>query len=849
MKEKTREKFQSSVLFNNGDTNGGEDNSSNSKENKITKKPRLSQKPPADLTGPSLSTNALTVLNRRYLKKNEKGKVIETPTEMFWRIARTIALNDSKYEKNIDLLAQAKLYYKSMSNLEFVPNSPTMMNAGRKLGQLAACFVLPVEDSMEGIFETVKNAALVHKSGGGTGFSFSRLRPRSSLVASTAGTASGPISFMTVFNAATEAVKQGGTRRGANMGILRVDHPDIREFIHCKRDMVSITNFNISVAITDKFMQAVKNGDKYDLISPTDGKVVTSEDAREIFDMIAENAWHNGDPGMVFIDEINKHETTRQIGLVEATNPCGEQPLLPYESCNLGSIDLDKMLTDDLEIDWDKLCRTVHLAVRFLDNIVDQHKFPLEQIKKMTQSNRRIGLGLMGFADLLYAKEIPYNSEEATVLARKIMAFFHKEARRASDNLAEIRGAFPNYSNSSFTTPTRNSTVTTIAPTGTISMIADTSGGIEPNFALVYIKRVMDDDRLLYVNRRFEETAKRDGWYSRELMEKIASGIGLHELDEVPEEAKRIFVTSHDISPEWHIKMQAAFQEHTENAVSKTINFPNSATVQDVKDSYMLAWSLKCKGITIYRDGSRDVQVMNVGDKLSADQTEPKVELNGSTVEIDNVRDREASTTSRANKVSDKPVIPERRRRYGEVLQPRLRPLVTRGYTEQILTGDGTLYVTLNEDDYGLCEVFTSLGKSGGNAAAQSEAIGRLISLALRSGIDIQALIKQLKGITSANPVWHEGDLIRSTPDAIGRALERYAANHEGKQQELSLDDEKKQEKTRENITDIENPVDEEVNYLYGTELMEECPDCHENAVIYQEGCHRCTRCPYSKCG
>jgi len=850
VKDKTAEKFQSSVLFDNGETNGNYKSDDKSK----TKRQRLPLKPPADLIGPNLSTNAITVLNRRYLKKDDKGKVIETPTDMFWRIARTIASNDVRYEPNIDLLAQAKDYFHTMSRLEFVPNSPTMMNAGRKLGQLAACFVLPVEDSMEAIFETVKNAALVHKSGGGTGFSFSRLRPRASRVASTAGTASGPISFMTVFNAATEAVKQGGTRRGANMGILRVDHPDIKEFITCKRDMVSITNFNISVTITDKFMEAVKNGDKYDLIMPSDGSVFAQEDAREIFDMIAENAWHNGDPGMVFIDEVNKYETTKEVGLVEATNPCGEQPLLPYESCNLGSIDLDKMLTDNLEVDWDKLRTTIRQSVRFLDNIVDQNKFPIEQIKKMTQSNRRIGLGLMGFADLLYAKEIPYNSKEATDLGREIMAFFHKESRQMSDELAVIRGSFTNYSKSSFTTPTRNSTVTTIAPTGTISMIADTSGGIEPNFALVYIKRVMDDDRLLYINRRFEEAAKSGGWYSSELMEKIASGSSLHDLDEVPDSAKRIFVTSHDISPEAHIKMQAAFQEHTENAVSKTINFPNSATIQDVKDSYMLAWSLKCKGITIYRDGSRDVQVMNVGNKLAADAKVSENGTNGSNRSNGVVSDdkkvapTESSTVVADTKVTDKPISDEKRQRYGKTLKPRLRPLVTHGYTEQILTGDGTLYVTLNEDDYGLCEVFTSLGKSGGNAAAQSEAIGRLISLALRSGIDIQALIKQLKGITSANPVWHEGDLIRSTPDAIGRALERYVANHEGKQQELSLDATTAGRSTAEKIKEIDHPVEEEVKYLYGAHVKEQCPECDANSLIFQEGCMRCTECDYSKC-
>jgi len=824
-----KSKAKAEVLFTEPDDNGRDPNPITPKAHSNTGKTTLSQKAFADLPDPVLSENAITVLNRRYLKKNAKGIVIESPREMFWRVARTVASNETRYNPNADITQEALDYYRIMTKLDFIPNSPTLMNAGRKLGQLAACFVLPVEDSMEGIFETVKNAALVHKSGGGTGFSFSRLRPKSSPVDSTAGTASGPVSFMSVFNTATETIKQGGTRRGANMGILRVDHPDIRDFIICKRDMVSMTNFNISVAVTDKFMKAVDDGKKYKMIDPHSKRVTRHEDAREIFDMIAENAWLNGDPGLIFIDEVNRKEKTPQLGDVEATNPCGEQPLLPYESCNLGSINLDNILTDDLKIDWKGLRHTTRRAIRFLDNIVDLNKFPIKQIRDSTQANRRIGLGLMGFSDLLYALGIPYNSEEGVKLGRKIMKFIHTEARRMSDELAQERGQFPNCEGSVFSHPTRNSTVTTIAPTGTISMIADTSGGVEPNFALCYVKRVMDDDRLLYVNRRFEQAARDGGWYSKELMEKIAEGTHLKGIDEVPEAAKRIFVTAHDVAPEWHIRMQAAFQEYTDNAVSKTINFPHSATIDDVKNAYRLAWKLKCKGITIYRDGSREQQVMNVGNSLA--KLEAKAEEKGELQRIASGRPADIDTKHRAS------------------LKPRKRPLITRGHTEQIVTGEGALYVTINEDDQGLCEVFASIGKSGGNAAAQSEAVGRLISLALRAGVDPYAIIKQLKGITGTNPVWHEGELIRSTPDAIGRALERALKQREDRQAELPLIASADQsEKKTKNIDEMCLPVPEPViTYFHGQQVREQCPDC-QGPLIFEEGCMVCKSCGYSKC-
>ncbi len=810
---------------------------------------KIPKAPPVDLPDPVLAENAVTVLKRRYLQKDEQGNVIETPKQMFWRVAKTVAANDKVYDPDVDIVREARQYYMMMASLDFLPNSPTLMNAGRKLGQLSACFVLPVEDSMEGIFEAVKQAALVHKSGGGTGFSFSRLRPKHAQVASTHGTASGPVSFMKVFNAATETIKQGGTRRGANMGILRVDHPDILEFITCKKDMVSITNFNISVGITDKFMSAYEQGGDYNLIDPRTNQVVCKENARKVFDLIADNAWLNGDPGLIFLDEINRKEKTPQVGRIEATNPCGEQPLLAYESCNLGSINLNNMLTPRKVMDWDHLQNVVRRSVRFLVNIIDLNKYPIEQISNTTKANRRIGLGVMGFADMLYALEIPYNSEEAIDMARNVKFFIDTEARKMSDELASERGQFPNCEGSTFDHPTRNSTVTTIAPTGTISMIANTSGGVEPNFSLVYVKRVMDDDRLLYVNPRFFDAAQSGGFYSKELMEELAAGKKLTEIDSIPEDVKDVFTTAHDISPEWHIRMQAAFQENCENAVSKTINFPHDATVDNVKDAYLLAWKLRCKGITIYRDGSRDVQVMNVGNKLAkANETE--------TSQVSESKDQDTSSektavTSEIKENTPAPAQPFQELRSTKLYsKPRKRPSMTRGYTQHILTGEGSLYVTINEDDQGLCEVFASIGKSGGNAAAQSEAVGRLISLALRSGVDPHSIVKQLKGITGANPAWNDGVLIRSTPDAIGWALERHLAQRKQQQTELLLVAESGASESGTAFkTPRENPESDKpkITYANGVKVREQCPDC-QSPLVFEEGCMSCKSCGFSKC-
>ncbi|MEM4262303.1 MAG: vitamin B12-dependent ribonucleotide reductase [Thermoplasmata archaeon] len=755
---------------------------------------------------PTLTKNAIKVLERRYLKKDEKGKVIETPREMFVRVARTIASAEKNYGISGDeLLAIEQKFYSMISSLDFVPNSPTLMNAGRELGQLSACFVLPVGDSIEEIFDAIKYTALIHKSGGGTGFSFSRLRPANDSVQSTKGVSSGPISFMEVFNAATETIKQGGTRRGANMGILRVDHPDILEFITAKKDQKRLTNFNISVALTDKFMRAVKEKQKYDLVNPRTGQIDRQLDANTVFDMITNMAWRNGEPGIIFIDRINRDNPTPDIGQIESTNPCGEQPLLPYESCNLGSINLAHMLRQDehgWSIDWEKLRDLTTWAVRFLDDVIDVNRYPLPQIEEMTKANRKIGLGIMGFADMLLRLEVPYDSDEALEIGRNLMKFIHTTARNASQKLAEERGNFPNFHRSILKKRypmMRNATVTTIAPTGTISIIAGCSSGIEPLFAIAYVRNVMDRDELSEINPVFEEVARKRGFYSDELMKKVAEKGSIAEIEEIPADVRRIFVTAHDITPEWHIKMQAAFQEHTDNAVSKTVNFPRTATPEDVRKVYMMAFELGLKGVTVYRDGSRDEQVLNIG-KVNRKEGEGE--------------------ESQA----------EKKERMETLRSPRPRPVVTRGTTQRLETGCGKLYVTINEDENGLCELFTQMGKSGGCTASQSEALARLISLALRSGIDVKMVIKQLRGIRCPSPLWQPGGAILSCPDAIAKALERYI---EGKEAQIKPT-------ATQQIAQKQNHVDK-------GDVCPECPECGA-MVDYVEGCVVCRSCGYSRC-
>lgn len=740
-----------------------------------------------------LAPNALTVLQRRYLKKDEEGNPTEQPSDMFRRVAENIASAEKSYGKSADEVKETALdFYDLMTSLEFLPNSPTLMNAGRDLQQLSACFVLPIGDSMEEIFTAVKDTALIHKSGGGTGFSFSRLRGSGASVRSTQGVSSGPVSFMRVFNQATEAVKQGGTRRGANMGVLRIDHPDILEFITCKKDG-DFSNFNISVAITEEFMEAVKAGTDYTLYDPRDKSAVGTLNAAEVYDLIVNLAWATGDPGIIFIDRMNRDNPTPAIGEIEATNPCGEQPLLPYEACNLGSINLSRMLkagSEGLEIDWDKLKDVTHRAVRFLDDVIEVNNYPLPQIDELVRGNRKIGLGVMGWADMLIELGIGYNTAEAVDLGRKVMEFIATEAKAQSHELALERGVFPNFDKSIFAGQKdgeqRNATVTTIAPTGTLSIIAACSSGVEPLFAVSYVRNVMDNDKLVEVNPHFEKVAQDMGFYSQELMEEIAEHGSVQGIDEVPAQVQEVFVTAHDIIPEWHIRMQAAYQDYIDNAVSKTVNFSNSATPEDVRHTYDLAYELGVKGVTIYRDGSKDSQVLTTGSTAKA----------------------EAATPLPAGEIA-----------------PRPRPSVTQGRTEKIQTGCGNLYVTINWDEQGMCEVFTSMGKSGGCASSQSEALSRMISASLRAGIDPEALTKHLRGIRCPSPAWAEGGKVLSCADAVGIAMEHALEFI----------------KTGETAGLVSKNTDALDNHAGA------CPECGGD-LEHESGCAVCRSCGYSKC-
>ncbi len=571
-----------------------------------------------------LPINSLIILSARYLLKNENGKIIETPKQLFERVATSIANVEKKYGKNDkQILEISKEFYNAMTSFKFMPNSPTLMNAGTKLGQLSACFVIPIADSINDIFDAVKYAAIVHKSGGGTGFSFSRLRPSNDAVNTTGGVASGPISFMKIFDSATEQIKQGGKRRGANMGILRIDHPDILNFIMAKENENTLRNFNLSIAITKDFMNALSANRQYDLINPRNGKGVGKLNARAVWNLIVTMAWKTGDPGLVFIDRINSSYSNPvpRLGPIESTNPCGEQPLYAYDSCNLGSINLVNMLkpvNNHFEVDWDELRRITKLGIRFLDNVIDANTYPIKQIEEMTRSIRRVGIGVMGWADMLIKLGIRYDSNEALALAENVMSFITNNARQMSQELAEERGAFPEFKNSIWYKlgykPLRNSTVTTIAPTGTISIISNgVSQGIEPIFSVVYLRNVAESlgSNLIEVNNEFERYALENNFYSDDLMKKLAGKISIQDVEEIPDKIRRLFVTAHDIAPEWHIKMQAAFQKHVDNAVSKTINFPSQATPQDIENAYKLAYELGCKGITVYRDQSKSNQVLN----------------------------------------------------------------------------------------------------------------------------------------------------------------------------------------------------------------------------------------------
>ena len=777
-----------------------------------------------------LSPNAEVVLQRRYLSKDREGNVLEDADGMFRRVAHNLSRAEVNYGADeAERQATEERFFQSMRRLELLPNSPTLMNAGRELQQLSACFVLPVEDSLDGIFNKVKETALIHKSGGGTGFAFSRLRPEGDVVGSTGGVASGPVSFIRAFDTATDVVKQGGTRRGANMGILDVTHPDIIKFIKSKEDGQTLVNFNISVGVNADFMEKVKRGESYDLVNPRTGRVVGQENAHEVFDLLANMAWKTGDPGLVFLDVINRDNPNPQLGRIESTNPCGEQPLLPHESCNLASINLARMTRiagGDVSIDWERLAETVGVAVHLLDNVIDMNEYPIPEIAEMSRKTRRIGLGVMGFADLLVQLAVPYDSSEALEIAERVMGFIQEETHSASMELALRRGAFPAWEGSIYNDPNRgqtrlmrNSAPTTIAPTGTISIIAGASSGIEPLFALGYVRNVMDNTRLVEGNPYFEAVARREGFYSEELIEDIARTGSLEGLPadkyNLPQWVKDVFRTSHDISPEWHVRMQGAAQAHTDNAVSKTINFPHTATEDDVARAYMLAYELGCKGITVYRDGSKDGQVLSTGDTGEAAEDEQREE-------------QAAPPEVRA--------------------VPRARPQSIHGVTERVRTGHGNMYVTINFDENNRpFEVFGNLGKAGGCDSAQLEAISRLVSLALRSGIEPSAVLEQLRGITCC-PAWDDGTLVRSGPDAVALALERHTYGAGGRS---APPGEAVQMAFAPEVVHNGNGHNHgnDNGYVNGNVQLtgRRCPDCN-TPVIYQEGCLMCVSCGWNKC-
>lgn len=759
---------------------------------------------PRNLPRPSLKPNTEVVLEKRYLRKDPEGTLAEDPRGLFWRVASAIAGEEARYpESPYTPEALAREFYDLMTSWKFLPNSPTLMNAGTDLGQLSACFVLPVGDSIEEIFDAVKYAAMIHKSGGGTGFSFSRLRPRESRVGSTGGVASGPVSFLRIFNTATEQIKQGGTRRGANMGILRVDHPDIVDFIRAKEREGEFNNFNLSVGLTEAFMQAVERGEDYDLRLPATGESAGRLPAREIFDLLVKKAWQSGDPGIVFLDRINRDNPTPDQGEIESTNPCGEQPLLPFEACNLGSINLSCFHVPghtaekdpaDNGVDWQGLGRAVHLAVRFLDNVIDASRFPLPMIDETVRRNRKIGLGVMGFADLLFELGVAYDSPEGVALGERLMAFVQTEGHKASAQLARERGPFPAWPTSIYAArgegPYRNATVTTIAPTGTLSIIAGCSSGVEPLFALCFTRNILDGERLVEVNPYFEAALADAGLASAELMESVAAKGSIQDMDFLPASLRKTFVTAMDIAPVWHLRMQAAFQRHTDNAVSKTVNLPNSATEKDIHDIYWLAYQEGCKGVTVYRDGCKSVQVLATG--------EGQKKMDGAGPD--------GQPGAQPGAAPAAPVSAVRR-----------RPDVVQGFTQKVQTGLGAMYLTVNEVDGQPFEVFATIGKSGRSITAKAEAIGRLVSLALRSGVAVRDVVAQIKGIGGEHPVFRGKGLLLSIPDAIAWVLEkRYL-----KDEHLGT------------VTDIDG---------------QKCPECGE-PLVFQEGCLICPACGFSRCG
>ena len=752
-----------------------------------------------------ISENAKVVLEHRYLLKNDSGDVAEDPDGLFRRVASALAKPDKSYGASTEEIKETtEEFYQMLSSLEFLANSPTLMNAGTKAGTLSACFVLPLEDSMEGIMKTAHDAAMVQKYGGGTGFALSELRPKGSTIKTTHGKACGPIAALKLLSSVSTLVTQGGKRDGANMAVMNVHHPDIEEFIDCKTQEGEIHNFNISVGATDEFMKAVKEKKDFDLIDPKTKKVVAQKDAYKLFRKIVQGAWKNGEPGMIFLDEVNRKSPVNHLGEMTATNPCGEQPLLPNESCNLGSIDLAKFVNEDeTDLDWNRLKKTTRTAVHFLDNTIDANKYAIPEIKKANKLSRKIGLGVMGFADMLIRMKMSYDSEEAVDMGRKVMKFIQTEADIKSEELADKRGPFEGWEGSrpqiNGDKPIRNACRLTVAPTGTISMIAGCSSGIEPVFSLAYRKHnILEGKTLYYVDKNLEKVAKEKGFYSEDLLEHLSNGGSLQDREDVPTEVKKVFRTAPDINPEYHVRMQAAFQESVDAGISKTINFPNEASEDDVTTTYMLAWELKCKGITVYRSGSREKEVLTSG--TSENETE-------------------ASVDSKIGFVS-----------------ATERPSELFGVTRRVYTGRGNLYVTVNMSEDGKpFEIFAALGKAGGNDSAMAEAVSRMVSLTLRSGIDPKASIEQLKGITDV-PAWNEGELIRSVPDAIANVLEKI---YEPKKESTPLSINELNDET----LISENKNSDIANVLQG----ETCPEC-PSTLAFEEGCQKCYSCGYSKC-
>jgi ribonucleoside-diphosphate reductase alpha chain len=838
-------------------------------------------------SGPvTLSRNARTVLEKRYLIKNSEGRAVEKPEDLFWRVATVVAEADRRYGASDGAVqAVADEFYGLMTQRRFEPNSPTLMNAGRPLGQLSACFVLPVEDALsngkDGIYDTLAAMALIHQSGGGTGFSFSRLRPKGSMVRSTTGVASGPISFMKLYDASTDAVKQGGTRRGANMGILRVDHPDIMEFITCKEDLTQVTNFNISVAVTAKFMEAVQTGSSYDLVDPSNGSVVGQLDARMVWDRMIEGAWRTGEPGVFFVDEANRYNPVPHLGSYEATNPCGEQPLLAYDVCNLGSINVGFYVSDG-ELDWDAFRRDIQLSTHFLDNIIDVNRYPLPEIDALSKRIRRIGLGVMGFADALVRLGIAYDTDEGVEFGRRVMEFVDVESKKESERLAKERGPFAEWARSIWGPDEtcardangerirpmqmlRNCNVTTVAPTGTISIIAGCSSGLEPLFAVAFMRNqagVMMPD----VNEDFVAIAKEEGWYSEELMERIAR-TGSVKHPEIPERWQRVFVTANEIIPEWHIRMQAAFQQHCDSAISKTTNFAYTATQEDVRKIYEMAYAMNCKGVTVYRDGSRDNQVLSTGateQAKAARESGSVAAVNVAAVEnaalskreVGELRGQMAELNAEIDRL--KKALYESEAENLQRRAKRARPNSLRGTTYRIETPLGVMFVNITEDEKGQpFEVFITLGKAGGSAMADAEAMGRLISLSLRSGIPLMEIHRQLRGISSDRAVGLGPNKVLSVPDAIGIALEQWNREKQlGVQGELLASDSpsKKGDAPAEasvRVTPAAGGQGTQAafgGFDSGQAFMGTCPDCGSQ-MEYAEGCVKCHVCGFSECG